>query len=383
MADRDMHEGYGRDRDRDRWREREREQPGWRADERRSFDDELGPRGREGGTYGQGGWRGSAQRSLMQEDQRYGSRRDTGETYGQGRSYRDERGREDFGQYGQTGGGGDYGYSRQAQRGEQGYGRDYESSDQFRRGGYGRGQGGGYGQGGYPSGQFGPGGYGAYGRSGGAVGSQLYGGYGRHGEGQTYGQSGYGEYSGSTGRDQGSEQTPYYGPGEHDQHRQQQPPGEQYFGQERYGPQGEQRYGRHEGYGSQSYGGHEHHDFEPDYLHWRNTQMQNLDRDYHRWREERRSKFAKEFDEWRRNRQGQESGLGAQGGLAGQTGQHSTGLPDTRQEGRQMGSAGQGSTGGASSDQDQPGGLSSNPNVTHVSDGDAGHTHGRDDRKKS
>jgi hypothetical protein len=392
MADRDMREGYGRDEDRDRWRDREREQPGWRADERRSWDDE-GRRGREGGgygrgefrreggTYGQGGWRGSAQRSLAHEDQRYGSHRDTGETYGQGRSYRDERGREDFGQYGQTGAGGDYGYGRHTGRGEYGSGRGggYESSGQFGRGGYGASQGGGYGQGGYPSGEFGPGGYGAYGRSGGAVGSQLYGGYGRHGEGQTYGQSGYGEHMSSTGRDQGAEHEPYYG---HGQHGQQQQPGEQYFGQERYAPPQGQRGGQDEGYGA-----HGQHDFEPDYLHWRNMQMQNLDRDYHRWREERRTKFAKEFDEWRRGQQGgQQSGLGAQGGLAGQTGQHSTGLSDVRQEG-QMKTAGQGSSGGVSSDQDPAGGLRSNPMVTDVSDGDAGRSHGqaegRDPRKKS
>src|SRR6516165_3661351 len=103
MADRDRYEGYGPDRD--RWRDRNRE-PGWRADdERRSWRSEDYGRGRyrEGGTYGQGAWRGPGQRSLQHEDQRYGSHRGAGETWSQDRTYRDQMGREDFGQYGQTG----------------------------------------------------------------------------------------------------------------------------------------------------------------------------------------------------------------------------------------------------------------------------------------
>jgi hypothetical protein len=71
-----------------------------------------------------------------------------------------------------------------------------------------------------------------------------------------------------------------------------------------------------------------HGDFEPDYLDWRNTQMQQLDQDYMRWREERRSKFAKEFDEWRKSQGGRQD------------------FPSG-----QMQTAGQGSTGGMSSDQ--------------------------------
>lgn len=44
------------------------------------------------------------------------------------------------------------------------------------------------------------------------------------------------------------------------------------------------------------------HDFEPDYLHWREQQMSNFDRDYHDWRSERREKFSADFDNWRSSR---------------------------------------------------------------------------------
>lgn len=344
MADRDRNEGYGSDRD--RWRDRDRE-PGWRADdERRSWRGEDYGRGRhrEGGTYGQGAWRGAGQRSLQHEDQRYGPHRDTGETWGQGRSYRDQMGREDFGQYGRTGGGGDYdyGYGRE-QRGQ----GDPESGRQFGRGGYGEGGsrvGGDYA--GASGGAFGAGGYGAYadaGNAGGAVGSRLYGGFGHNGMGQTYGQSGYGQSFGSTGRDMGGGSEPAYGQHEHGGHDR-------------------------EGRSQPQAGGHgmsvpsSHGDFEPDYLHWRNTQMQTLDQDYLRWREERRSRFAKDFDDWRRSQ-------------GGPQGQQSTTSP--------MQTAGQGSTGGVSSEQDRPGTLAT-PTVDRMASGETGqHAHGRDDKKKS
>lgn len=44
------------------------------------------------------------------------------------------------------------------------------------------------------------------------------------------------------------------------------------------------------------------HDFEPDYLHWRDQQLANFDRDYSEWRSERREKFSSDFDSWRQNR---------------------------------------------------------------------------------
>ena len=47
---------------------------------------------------------------------------------------------------------------------------------------------------------------------------------------------------------------------------------------------------------------HEHHDFEPDYLHWRQQQLSAFDKDYSDWRNERRHKFSSDFDTWRRNR---------------------------------------------------------------------------------
>lgn len=43
-------------------------------------------------------------------------------------------------------------------------------------------------------------------------------------------------------------------------------------------------------------------DYEPDYLHWREQQMQKFDRDYDDWRSERRQKFSSDFDTWRTNR---------------------------------------------------------------------------------
>ena len=50
-----------------------------------------------------------------------------------------------------------------------------------------------------------------------------------------------------------------------------------------------------------------HHDFEPDYLHWREQQMTNLDRDYSAWRDERRQKFSSDFDSWRQARAGRDA----------------------------------------------------------------------------
>ena len=53
------------------------------------------------------------------------------------------------------------------------------------------------------------------------------------------------------------------------------------------------------GMGGQS---HEHHDFEPDYLHWRRQQLEAFDKDYSEWRNERREKFSSDFDSWRQSR---------------------------------------------------------------------------------
>lgn len=45
-----------------------------------------------------------------------------------------------------------------------------------------------------------------------------------------------------------------------------------------------------------------HHDFEPDYLHWREQQMAKCDRDYAEWRNEKRQKFSSDFEGWRNSR---------------------------------------------------------------------------------
>lgn len=84
------------------------------------------------------------------------------------------------------------------------------------------------------------------------------------------------------------------------------------------------------------------HDFEPDYLHWRDGQMRDLDRDYHAWRDERRQKFSKDFDDWRSQRRAQ--GVRSQDQTAGHYG-----------------------TPGASSDGDTGGTLQTNSQVNKVS----------------
>lgn len=81
-------------------------------------------------------------------------------------------------------------------------------------------------------------------------------------------------------------------------------------------------------------------DFEPDYLHWRDSQMHELDRVYQAWRDERRQKFSREFDDWRSQRRAR--GEQAQGSTLSQAG------------------GGYG-TPGASSDGDQGGTLQSDP----------------------
>jgi hypothetical protein len=68
------------------------------------------------------------------------------------------------------------------------------------------------------------------------------------------------------------------------------------------------------GYGDMAYGRsgrgqefdpgsrHQENEFDPDYLKWRNEQMQNLDADYHSWRQDRFKKFSDEFSTWRGQR---------------------------------------------------------------------------------
>ena len=56
------------------------------------------------------------------------------------------------------------------------------------------------------------------------------------------------------------------------------------------------------GQGSQDQQHGRHHEFEPDYLHWRETQMRGFDDDYRGWRDERRQRFSSDFDTWRSSR---------------------------------------------------------------------------------
>lgn len=91
------------------------------------------------------------------------------------------------------------------------------------------------------------------------------------------------------------------------------------------------------------------HEFEPDYLHWRDGQMRDLDRDYQAWRDERRQKFSREFDDWRSQRRAQVA--------------QSPGSTLSQSD------SGYG-TPGASSDGDLGGTLQSNPQVTRVAGAD-------------
>lgn len=139
-----------------------------------------------------------------------------------------------------------------------------------------RGPAGPYGPGGYqPPSQYGPSsGYGAgprFGQDYGLTGREQQRGPMDQGQARGYGDPGYGR--------QGDLQ-----PG-HASHA--------------YAPGGQIWDGSGRGMGGQS---HEHHDFEPDYLHWRQQQLSAFDKDYSDWRNERREKFSADFDSWRQNR---------------------------------------------------------------------------------
>lgn len=65
--------------------------------------------------------------------------------------------------------------------------------------------------------------------------------------------------------------------------------------------QGQYQRGYASGYDRQT-SGRGSHDFEPDYLHWRDQQLKSFDDDYSSWRTERREKFSSDFDNWRSSR---------------------------------------------------------------------------------
>jgi hypothetical protein len=138
------------------------------------------------------------------------------------------------------------GYTGDRSYGPQDYGRDDS------RGGYDRGQ--------------------DYGRD------QGQGGYRSQGR-PNYGRGGYGSGQGGSGQGGWDYETHGYAPGA------------QIWGQRDRGSS--------RGY---SQNRSSDHDFEPDYLHWREQQLNNFDNDYRSWRDERRTKFTSDFDTWRQSR---------------------------------------------------------------------------------
>lgn len=165
-------------------------------------------------------------------------------------------------------------------------------------------------------------------------------GQGQYGQGQSHAQSGQSNWGGNYG------QPSFGGGGDHWNTRQGAGQHSSYYGQANMGPSGYDQ-GRSQGmesggwsqgggygqaygqsssgqssYGQSSQGGGyedysrrepwqnasrpqqtgSHHEFEPDYLHWREQQMSNFDRDYHDWRSEKRQKFSSDFDTWRSSR---------------------------------------------------------------------------------
>ncbi|MCS6627126.1 hypothetical protein N0B44_29855 [Roseibacterium beibuensis] len=191
-----------------------------------------------------------------------------------------------------TWGGGDGGRSAEAfRREEQAYGRDSSgpagawTQDSYQQNQYGQGASGGWS--GESGGYAGPSGY--------ATGASSYGGGPRYGQDhgrQNYGQS-YGSGSRGASGQYGSQMNQDYG-GHH--YGQNQGQGHASHG---YAPGSQIWEGSGRNMGGQS---HEHHDFEPDYLHWRQQQLSAFDKDYSDWRNERREKFSSDFDSWRQSR---------------------------------------------------------------------------------
>ena len=196
-----------------------------------------------------------------------------------------------------TWGGGDGGRSAEAfRREEREYGRQpsgpagawtqdsYQQSQYAQRepGGW-TGEGGGY---------AGPGAY--------ATGAQSYGGgpqYGRDYGGSQFDQ-GYSS-RGPSGGDGSRTSHGYGGPTYGSQGYRGPDHGGQGRTERGYAPGAQIWEGSGPGMGGQS---HQHHDFEPDYLHWREQQLSAFDKDYSDWRSERREKFSSDFDSWRQSR---------------------------------------------------------------------------------
>lgn len=197
-------------------------------------------------------------------------------------------------------GGGDGGRTSQAYsgqgreseryRGEMTGGREYGPTS-YSQGGWQSGQGGDYGRT-SQAGQYGSGERGYYG------GQTMGQGYGSQGMGQGYGgqphtAQPYG--SQSIGQDYGSRSM---GQGYGYQGGQ----SSQTYSAQGYAPGAEIWRGSDRNIDERGRTTQSQHDFEPDYLHWREQQLTSFDKDYHDWRSERRQKFSADFDSWRQSR---------------------------------------------------------------------------------
>ena len=202
--------------------------------------------------------------------------------------------------------GGWYGDASRGQSHDPGRDRSYERNSPYAQGqggyaqdrDYDQGRGEGYGQ--YDRGQ-------SYARSaqsnwGGNYGQPAFGGGDqwntRLGAGQHssyYGQANMGPSGYDQGRSQGMESGGWSQGGGY---------GGSSSGRASYGAGRYDAYGRREPWqdASRPQQSGSHHDFEPDYLHWREQQMANYDRDYHDWRNEKRQKFSSDFEGWRSSR---------------------------------------------------------------------------------
>jgi hypothetical protein len=197
--------------------------------------------------------------------------------------------------------GGYYGDGARSQGQDWGRDRSYERNSPYAQGqgGYARDHDQGHGQYGAPSqgasaGQANWGGN--YGQS---AGDQWNTRSGPGSQSSWHGQMNMGPSGYDQGRSQGMDSGGWSQGGGHGQPSYGQLPSNQSWGQSSYGQGSPSSYGQTSP-GRQQSGSH--HDFEPDYLHWREQQMANYDRDYHEWRNEKRQKFSSDFEGWRTSR---------------------------------------------------------------------------------
>ncbi len=245
---------FGRrdDQEQGRWEARD---PRW--DERSSWSE--GDGGRTAEAYGRQGQASQDREMSGARGMGYGQPRQSQYGGGMSTGWTGDRRPQAGGSYDQ------YGYGSQA-TGQQ---QQQWGQPQYGRGDAGSWSGGGSMSG--PDGGYGPSGY----SQGGSFGGSSMGGQ----SGMRTGFAGGSQMQGgSTGQGYGSQ-------GGHPAHG--------------YAPGAQIWEGSGSGMGGQT---HEHHDFEPDYLHWRQQQLSAFDDDYRSWRDERRQKFSSDFDSWRQSR---------------------------------------------------------------------------------